>query len=83
MKSLIEAKIVDDIVKIESAPRFFVKFLCVRAAYRELYDVIANGRGYTRRIDLVLGDPGIGKTLFLQFFLMKLLQGKEFKRVIS
>ena len=79
MKSLIKAEIKDDVVEIDITHRFFVKTFYVREVYQELYKKIVS---LDNNINLVLGNPGIGKTLFLQYFLMKLLRVKKKRHVV-
>ena len=75
MRALIDADVKEGIFKVERAPSIFLKSFLVRQAYEHLYEKISNNKDV--RVFLVIGNPGIGKTVFLQYVLMKVLKKKS------
>ena len=72
MRQLISAKNESDFFSVDNAPLFFVKSFLIRQAYKDLYHLtVEKPRG---KHFLVLGNSGIGKTIFLQYVLMRILK---------
>ena len=71
MCQLISAKN-ESFFSVDNAPLFFVKSFLIRQAYKDLYRLTVQEP--REKHFLVLGNPGIGKTIFLQYVLMRILK---------
>ena len=57
-------------VNFEDVPVYFSKSYYIRQAYKELYKLT----NFSSSDFLITGNPGIGKTVFLEYFLMRYLK---------